>query len=238
MRQPTKADLSLIAALTGASLLVACNGSDDAPAAAAQPFANPTPVAQAYVAPPRLCAPATGDQPEPGVNGHIPKSAMFDAVTNPDGFQGYWCGVKQVAQHTLFGRGAFGDLQIKTSGSSRCAYASNRDGAAGSDTALTSGIIVFDVKTPTIMRVVPASGDTTVVGTAVVVGTVGRRGAAGAPGVEDGGLASGPNVALAISAMPASEPSTPVTSIGMIKVFWFGESASSASTFMYLSATK
>ena len=27
-------------------------------------------------------------------------------------------------------------------------------------------------------------------------------------------------------------------SIGMIKIFWFGESASSASTFMYLSATK
>jgi hypothetical protein len=166
MRQPTKADLSLIAALTGASLLVACNGSDDAPAAAAQPFANPTPVAQAYVAPPRLCAPATGDQPEPGVNGHIPKSAMFDAVTNPDGFQGYWCGVKQVAQHTLFGRGAFGDLQIKTSGASRCAYASNRDGALGSDAALTSGIIVFDVRTPSKMQVVPASGDTQVVGTA------------------------------------------------------------------------
>jgi hypothetical protein len=92
---------------------------------------------------------------------------MFNATTNPDGFQGYWCGARKVAQHTLFGRGAFGDLQIKTNpNGARCAYASNRDGAAGSDTALTSGIIVFDVKTPTIMRVVPASGDTTVVGTA------------------------------------------------------------------------
>jgi len=166
MRQPIKANLSLIAALTSASLLAACNGSDDAPAAAVLPSATFTPVAQAYVAPPRLCAPGPGDQAEPGVNGHIPKSAMFDAVINPDGFQGYWCGVKQVAQHTLFGRGAFGDLQIKTSGSSRCAYASNRDGALGNDNALTSGIIVFDVKTPSKMQVVPASGDTQIVGTA------------------------------------------------------------------------
>jgi len=124
-------------------------------------------LAQTYVTPPRLCQPGPGDRGEPGVQGHIPLSAMFNATTNPDGFQGYWCGARKVAQHTLFGRGAFGDLQIKTNpNGSRCAYASNRDGAAGSDTALTSGIIVFDVKTPTIMRVVPASGDTTVVGTA------------------------------------------------------------------------
>ena len=166
MRQPTRANLVLIAAMASASLLAACNGDGDSPAASTQPSATFVPLAQAYVAPPRLCAPGPGDQGEPGVNGHIPKAAMFDAVTNPDGFQGYWCGTRQVAQHTLFGRGAFGDLQIKTSGTSRCAYASNRDGALGSDNALTSGIIVFDVKTPSKMLVVPASGDTQIVGTA------------------------------------------------------------------------
>lgn len=128
-------------------------------------FAAPLAHAQGYVTPPRLCEPGPGDKPE-GVNGHIPKAAMYDATTNPDGFQGYWCGVRKVAQHNLFNRGAFGDLQFKVSGNSRCAYASNRDGAAGSDAALTSGIIVFDVSQPSNMRVVPASGDTTVVGTA------------------------------------------------------------------------
>lgn len=117
-----------------------------------------------YVTPPRLCVPGPGDRPEPGVNGHIPLSAMYPA--SPDGFQGYWCGVRKVAQHTLFNRGAFGDLQFKVSGSTRCAYASNRDGASGGDAALTTGIIVFDVSQPSIMQVVPASGDTTIVGTA------------------------------------------------------------------------
>jgi hypothetical protein len=146
-----KLNLSM-AALATAALLAGAGGA----AAAGLP----------YVTPPRLCQPGPGDRGEPGVQGHIPLSAMFNATTNPDGFQGYSCGVRKVAQHTLFGRGAFGDVEIKTSGSSRCAYASNRDGAAGSDTALTSGIIVFDMKTPTIMQVVPASGDTTVVSTA------------------------------------------------------------------------
>ncbi|MFT3820192.1 MAG: hypothetical protein QM750_21695 [Rubrivivax sp.] len=117
-----------------------------------------------YVTPPRLCEPGPGDQPEPGVNGHIPLSAMYPA--SPDGFQGYWCGARKVAQHTLFNRGAFGDLQFKVSGSLRCAFASNRDGAAGGDAALTTGIIVFDVSQPSKMQVVPASGDTTIVGTA------------------------------------------------------------------------
>jgi hypothetical protein len=163
MRQPTKAKLLLIAALTSASLIAACNGSGDE---AEQPAADITPVALEYVTPPRLCEPGPGDQGEPGVNGHIPKSAMFDASANPDGFQGYWCGTRKVAQHTLFGRGAFGDLQIKSNSTTRCAFASNRDGAAGGDPALTSGIIVFDMRTPSKMQVVPASGDTQIVGTA------------------------------------------------------------------------
>ena len=158
------AKLNLSMTVLAAAALLATTGAAGAPG-------NDKPAAKApkelpYLTPPRLCAPGPGDQPEPGVNGHIPKSAMYDPVTNPDGFQGYWCGARKVAQNTLFGRGAFGDLQIKNTGSSRCAYASNRDGPQGGDAALTSGIIVFDVKTPTKMLVVPASGDTTIVGTA------------------------------------------------------------------------
>ncbi|NUZ07358.1 hypothetical protein [Piscinibacter koreensis] len=165
----TKLNLSM-AALATAALLVACGGGkgDSSSAAAPQGAASAASdaagsQAQAYVAPPRLCEPGPGDRPE-GINGHIPLSAMFPA--NPDGFQGYWCGVRKVAQHNLFNRGAFGDLQIKSSATGRCAYASNRDGAAGGDAALTSGIIVFDMKTPSKMQIVPASGDTVVVGTA------------------------------------------------------------------------
>jgi hypothetical protein len=151
-----KLNLSM-AALATAALLAA---------AGAEKTAAQTPPGLGYVTPPRLCQPGPGDQAEPGVNGHIPKSDMYDPVTNPDGFKGYWCGVRRVAQHTLFGRGAFGDLQIKADGATRCAYASNRDGAAGGDAALTTGIIVFDMRTPSKMQVVPASGDTTIVGTA------------------------------------------------------------------------
>lgn len=157
MRMKTNLQL---AALATAALLAACGGGSNPPA---QPGAGAE-QSQAYVTPPRLCEPGPGDQPEPGVNGHIPMSAMYPAKA--DGFQGYWCGVRKVAQHTLFNRGAFGDLQIKANGSVRCAYASNRDRAAGGDAALTSGIIVFDMKKPSKMEVVPASGDTVVVGTA------------------------------------------------------------------------
>ena len=168
-----------LAALATAALLAACGGGSGGggrnplpighgaePAPGGRPPAAEPPAPQAYVTPPRLCEPGPGDQGEPGVNGHIPASAMYNATTNPDGFQGYWCGVRKVAQHTLFNRGAFGDVQIKANGRTRCAYASNRDRAAGGDAALTSGIIVFDMKTPSKMVVAPASGDTTVVGTA------------------------------------------------------------------------
>src|SRR5258706_5162830 len=73
---------------------------------------------------------------------------------------------------------------------------------------------------------------------------------------EPGGLASGggrlgrggavtavrpefpPNVALAISAMPASEPSILVASMGSIRTFWFGEWAISVRARRYLSAMK
>jgi len=157
-----KLQLSM-AALATAALIAACGGSDGSPPVVAGPQ-QPGPGAESYVMPPRLCEPGPGDRGEPGVNGHIPLSAMSPA--SADGFQGYWCGVRKVAQHALFNRGAFGDLQIKANGSVRCAYASNRDGAAGGDAALTSGIIVFDVKKPSKMEVAPASGDTVVTGTA------------------------------------------------------------------------
>src|SRR5262249_16982758 len=54
-----------------------------------------------------------------------------------------------------------------------------------------------------------------------------------------GGLAAvppefGPNVALAISAMPPSEPSTLLTSMGSISTFWFGEWAISVRARRYL----
>ena len=57
-------------------------------------------------------------------------------------------------------------------------------------------------------------------------GPVGRRAGGGA--LPSPPRESPPNVALAISPMPASEPSTLVASIGRISVFWFGDSASSA----------
>ncbi len=50
-------------------------------------------------------------------------------------------------------------------------------------------------------------------------GPVGRRGGGALPSPDR----SPPNVALAISPMPASEPSTLVASIGRISIFWFGE---------------
>lgn len=153
-----------LAAVATAALVAACGGGKGGSPIVIAPDTPATEQPLAYVTPPRLCEPGPGDRPEPGVNGHIPMSAMFPA--NPDGFQGYWCGVKKVAQHALYNRGAFGDLQIKSNGSTRCAYASNRDGAAGGDAALTSGIIVFNMKQPSKMEVVPASGDTVVVGTA------------------------------------------------------------------------
>jgi hypothetical protein len=47
-----------------------------------------------------------------------------------------------------------------------------------------------------------------------------------------------PKVALAISPMPASEDNTLVASTGIIRSFWFGESANCPNALMYLSAIK
>ena len=64
------------------------------------------------------------------------------------------------------------------------------------------------------------------------VGTEPRRAAAAAD------AALSPKVALAISPMPASEPSMLIASTGSMMIFWFGESASWPNALMYLSAMK
>ena len=70
-------------------------------------------------------------------------------------------------------------------------------------------------------------------GVGPVVGTEPPRRAAAAA---DAALS--PNVALAISPMPASEPSMLIASTGSMMTFWFGESASWPNALIYLSAMK
>src|SRR3954447_7725758 len=75
-----------------------------------------------------------------------------------------------------------------------------------------------------------------------------RGGTAGGVGLDDGteprraaaaaGAALSPNVALAISPMPASEPSMLIASTGSMMTFWFGDSASCPNALIYLSAIK
>src|SRR5499433_220890 len=69
------------------------------------------------------CIPGPGDRPETGVNGGVPG---FERQP-PDGFQGFWCGVRKVGQHALYNRGSFGDLQVIVDDRGHCAYASMRD---------------------------------------------------------------------------------------------------------------
>lgn len=92
-----------------------------------------------------FCIPGPGDQPETGLQGSL--SAEAKAVTG--GFQGQWCGARKVAQHLLFQRGSFGDVQFKD----HCAYASMRDPSVL--TALTTGTVVLDARVPTNL-VIPA----------------------------------------------------------------------------------
>ena len=94
------------------------------------------------------CVPGPNDKPETGLQGSISAADR----NGPDGFQGFWCGVNKIAQHTLFNRGSFGDLQFKD----HCVYASMRD---PSDlNALTTGTVVLDVSVPSNMVVVPDTG--------------------------------------------------------------------------------
>lgn len=97
-----------------------------------------------------FCTPGPGDRPETGLQGSISAADR----NGPDGFQGFWCGVSKVAQHTLFNRGSFGDLQHKD----HCVYASMRD---PSDlNALTTGTAVLDVSVPSNMAMVPDTSAT------------------------------------------------------------------------------
>ncbi|RZS78073.1 hypothetical protein [Pigmentiphaga kullae] len=147
----THIGLSMVALAT-AALIAAC-GSDDSPVPGTD-----TPVAGDPIPAKKIdyCEPGPGDQPETGIRGGIP-AADRGPARNEVTFKGFWCGARKVAQHKLFDRGAFGDLQLKD----RCAYASRRDGAKDAlgqpitDQKQYVGTIVFDMKTPTKMAVTP-----------------------------------------------------------------------------------
>ena len=66
------------------------------------------------------------------------------------------------------------------------------------------------------------------------VGVLGRGGTDGAGGRPPPST----NADLAISPMPASEPSTPIVSIGSMITFWLGACASSVNALRYCWATK
>jgi hypothetical protein len=140
----------LLTAVSSAALIAACGGVK-------QPdtdlFAGSSPISAQLI---DYCVPGPGDQPETGLRGGIPLKAISDTsnIANVT-FKGIWCGARKVAQHKLFDRGAFGDLQIKE----RCAYASRRDGTTDAfkkpinDSVQYVGTVVFDMKTPTNMAV-------------------------------------------------------------------------------------
>lgn len=163
-----KLQLSM-AALATAVLLAACGGGSNNSAGVLPIAGTGTPGADSPVAaepiPARkidYCEAGPGDQPETGLRGGLPLTEMSPTgVVSGAGanvtFKGFWCGARKVAQHKLFDRGAFGDLQLKD----RCAYASRRDGTtdalrkAINDSVQYVGTIVFDMKTPTKMAVAP-----------------------------------------------------------------------------------
>jgi hypothetical protein len=88
------------------------------------------------------CTPGPGDRPETGLNGSVPASER----QGPEGFKGFWCGVRKIGQHSLYNRGSFGDLQIIVDDRGHCAYASMRD---PSNLNLgTTGTVVLDVSVP------------------------------------------------------------------------------------------
>src|SRR5262245_4640551 len=82
-----------------------------------------------------FCTPGPDDRPETGLQG----SVSLAERTGPGGFQGHWCGMRLVGQHTLWDRGSYGDTQLIR----HCAYSSMRD---PSDlTKPTTGVVVMDV---------------------------------------------------------------------------------------------
>lgn len=100
-----------------------------------------SPLAQAA----SFCIPGPGDVPETGLQGSL---SLADR-SRPGGFQGQWCGARKVAQHALFDRGSFGDVQFKD----HCAYASMRDPSVL--TALTTGTAVIDARVPSNLVIPP-----------------------------------------------------------------------------------
>jgi len=141
-----------MAALATVALIAAC-GSDDNPVPGTDKPVAGDPIPAKKI---DYCEPGPGDQPETGLRGAIP-AADRGPSKNDITFKGFWCGARKVAQHKLFDRGAFGDLQLKD----RCAYASRRDGTKDAlgqpitDQKQYVGTIVFDMKTPTKMVITP-----------------------------------------------------------------------------------
>lgn len=85
-----------------------------------------------------FCVPQPGDRPETTIQGGL-KTSERDV---PGGFQGQWCGMREVGHHDLGLRGSFGDVQLI----GHCAYASMRD---PSDLTLpTTGTAVLDARVP------------------------------------------------------------------------------------------
>jgi len=85
-----------------------------------------------------FCVTGPEDRPESTIQG-----GLTPAERNlPGGFQGQWCGMRQVGHEPLALRGSFGDVQLM----GLCAYASMRD---PSNLALpTTGTAVVDMRVP------------------------------------------------------------------------------------------
>ena len=106
--------------------------------AAALGFLSLSPLSAPQARAESFCVPGPNDQPETTLQGGL-TTAKRDA---PGGFQGEWCGMRQVGHEPLALRGSFGDIQLI----GLCAYASMRD---PSDLALeTTGTSVVDMRVP------------------------------------------------------------------------------------------
>ena len=85
-----------------------------------------------------FCEPGPNDRPETTLQGGLTVTKRNEA----GGFQGEWCGMRQVGHEPLALRGSFGDIQLL----GLCAYASMRD---PSNLALeTTGTAVIDMRVP------------------------------------------------------------------------------------------
>ena len=85
-----------------------------------------------------FCVPGDGDKPETSLQGGLTVAERNIA----GGFQGQWCGMRQVGHEPLGLRGSFGDVQLM----GLCAYASMRD--PSNLTLPTTGTAVIDMRVP------------------------------------------------------------------------------------------